>query len=144
MEDNAEKIFEEIDSFGGVIPAIEAGYFQREIGESAYKYQLELEKKEKIIVGINEFTEENNQIDIPILEISPEVEKEQTQRLKHLKLTRDNKAVEKSLEKISDAAVNDKNLMPVLIEAAENYVSLGEMVNELKKHFGTYQEVAVF
>jgi methylmalonyl-CoA mutase N-terminal domain/subunit len=144
MEEDAEKIFEEIDSFGGVIPAIEAGYFQREIGQSAYKYQLELEKKEKIIVGVNEFVEEEEQIDIPILKISPEVEKEQTERLKHLKLTRDNKSVEKSLNNISDAAVNGKNLMPVLIDAAENYVSLGEMVNELEKHFRTYQEVAVF
>lgn len=144
MEDNAEKIFEEIDSYGGVIPAIEAGYFQREIGEAAYKYQLQFEKKEKIIVGVNDFIEENEKIDIPILQISPEVEKSQIERLKHLKLTRDDKAVEKSLSKISEAAVNNNNLMPVLIEAAENYVTLGEMVNELNVHFGTYQEVAVF
>ncbi len=144
MEEDAEKIFEEIDSFGGVIPAIEAGYFQREIGESAYKYQLELERKDKIIVGVNDFVEEDEKIDIPILKISPEVEKAQIERLKQLKLTRNNKAVEQSLELISDAAVNGNNLMPVLIEAAENYVSLGEMVNELHKHFGTYQEVAVF
>lgn len=144
MELNAEKIFEEIDSYGGVIPAIEAGYFQREIGEAAYKYQLEFERKEKIIVGVNDFIEDNEQIDIPLLKISPEVEKVQIERLNHLKLTRDSKAVEKSLNNLSDAAVNDKNLMPVLIEAAENYVTLGEMVSELNKHFGTYQEVAVF
>lgn len=144
MVEDAEKIFDEIDSFGGVIPAIEAGYFQREIGEAAYRYQLELEKKEKIIVGVNDFIEENEKIDIPILQISPEVEREQIERLKNLKLTRDNTAAEQSLKKITEAAVGNTNLMPALIEAAENYVSLGEMVNELKNHFGTYQEVAVF
>jgi methylmalonyl-CoA mutase N-terminal domain/subunit len=144
MEEDADKIFGEIDSYGGVIPAIEAGYFQREIGESAYRYQLELEKKDKIIVGVNEFVEEGEKPDIPILKISPQVEKAQVERLRNLKLTRNDKTVEKSLESVSDAAISGKNLMPVLIEAAENYVTLGEMVNELSKHFGTYQEVAVF
>lgn len=144
MEEKAEKIFEEIDSFGGVIPAIEVGYFQREIAEAAYRYQLELERKEKFVVGVNEFIEVGEKIDIPILQISPEVEKKQKEQLKYLRETRDNKAVENILEKLSEAATGNKNLMPVLIEAAENYVTLGEMVNELKKHFGVYEESAVF
>ncbi len=144
MEAEANKIFDEIDSYGGVVPAIEAGYFQREIGEAAYRYQKELDSKEKIIVGVNDFVDENEEIDIPILKVTKEVEEKQVERLKSLKTRRNNKAVEESLKKISDAVVNNKNLMPVFIEAAENYVTLGEMVAELKKHFGTYEENVVF
>lgn len=144
MEEKAEKIFNEIDSLGGVIASIEAGYFQREIADAAYRYQLELERKEKFVVGVNEFVESNEKIDIPILQVSPDVEKRQRERLAALKLTRDNSAVEKCIQKLGEAAENKTNLMPVLVESAENYVTLGEMVNELKKHFGTYEEAVVF
>ncbi len=144
MEAEANKIFAEIDSYGGVVPAIEAGYFQREIGEAAYRYQKELDSKEKIVVGVNEFVDEEEEIDIPILKVTKEVEEKQVERLKSLKARRDNSAVEASLKKISDAVVNNKNLMPVFVEAAENYVTLGEMVAELKKHFGSYEENVVF
>ncbi len=144
MEEQANKIFDEIDSLGGVISAIDAGYFQKEIADAAYRYQRELEKKEKFMVGVNEFVEENEKIDIPILQISPEVEKKQRQQLAELKLIRNQQAVEASLAAISQAAVDGSNLMPVFIEAAENYVTLGEMVNELKKHFGIYEEAIVF
>ncbi len=144
MEKQANEIFEQIDAFGGVIPAIESGYFQKEIADAAYRYQKEVERKEKFIVGVNEFVEENEKIDIPILYISPEVEKLQRQRLMALKAKRDPKAVEKSLEAIRLAAVEDRNLMPVLVDAALNYVTLGEMIEELKKIFGVYEETAVF
>lgn len=144
MEEQAYKIFDEIDSLGGVIPAIDTGYFQKEIADAAYRYQRELEKKEKFMVGINEFVEENEKIDIPILQISPEVEKKQREQLVALKLTRNQQAVEASLAAISQAALDGSNLMPVFIEAAENYVTLGEMVNELKQHFGIYEEAIVF
>jgi len=144
MEEKANKIFDEIDSLGGVIPAIDAGYFQKEIADAAYRYQRELEKKEKFMVGVNEFVEENEKIDIPILQISPEIEKKQRERLAALKQSRNQKAVEESLAAIGKAAVDGTNLMPVFIQAAENYVTLGEMVNELKKHFGVYEEAVVF
>lgn len=144
MEKQAEEIFRQIDSFGGVVGAIEAGYFQKEIADSAYRYQLELERKEKFIVGVNEFVEENENLEIPILQISPEVEKKQKQRLADLRQSRNNEAVEQSIREISEAASGHTNLMPVLIRAAENRVTLGEMVNGLKEHFGTYEEVAVF
>jgi len=144
MEEQANKIFDEIDSLGGVIPAIDAGYFQKEIADAAYRYQRELEKKEKFMVGVNEFIEEDEKIDIPILQISPEVEKKQKQQLAELKQSRDEKAVAESLTAIGKAAVDSTNLMPVFIQAAENYVTLGEMVNELKKHFGVYEEAVVF
>ncbi len=144
MEAGTEKIFAEIDSLGGVIPAIEAGYFQKEIADAAYRYQKELERKEKFVVGVNEFVEGNDKPDIPLLQISPDVEKQQKERLAKLKAQRDNDAVQKSLEKIKDAANNNINLMPVLIEAAENYCTLGEMVAVLKEPFGVYQETVVF
>jgi methylmalonyl-CoA mutase N-terminal domain/subunit len=144
MEEEANKIFNEIDYIGGVIPAIEAGYFQKEIADSAYRYQKELERKEKIIVGVNEFVEDDEKVTIPILQISPEVEKMQYEKLARLKSARNLELAEKSMAMISEAAVSGKNIMPVLIEAAENYVTLGEMVEVLKQHFGTYEEAVVF
>jgi methylmalonyl-CoA mutase N-terminal domain/subunit len=144
MEKKANEIFEQIDSLGGVIPAIESGYFQKEIADAAYRYQKEVERKEKFIVGVNEFVEENEKIDIPILYISPEVEKKQRERLIALKARRNQKTVEKSLEAIRIAAIENKNLMPLFLEAALNYVTLGEMTEELKKVFGIYEEIVVF
>jgi len=144
MEKGANEIFDQIDDFGGVIPAIESGYFQKEIADAAYRYQREVEQKEKFIVGVNEFVEENEKIDIPILTISPEVEKMQRERLIALRSKRNQKAVEKSLEAIRLAAVENRNLMPVFVDAALNYVTLGEMTDELKKVFGVYEESAVF
>jgi methylmalonyl-CoA mutase N-terminal domain/subunit len=144
MEKEAEVIFKQIDSFGGVIPAIESGYFQKEIANSAYIYQKEVEAKEKFIVGVNEFIEPDEKIEIPILQISPEVQKKQNERLAALRSSRNADQVEKSLEELRSAAIDGKNIMPVLIKAAQNYVTLGEMVDELKKVFGIYQEASVF
>jgi len=144
MEKQANEIFDQIDALGGVIPAIEAGYFQKEIADAAYRYQKEVERKEKFIVGVNEFVEEENKIDIPILYISPEVEKKQRKRLAELRQSRNNEAVFESLNEIRDAAINGNNIMPVLIKAAHNYVTLGEMVNQLKEVYGIYEESVVF
>lgn len=144
MEREANKIFDQVDAIGGVIPAIEAGYFQKEIADAAYRYQKEVERKEKFIVGVNEFIEENEKVDIPILTISPQVEKRQRMRLAELKSHRSQQAVEDSLAEIKYAAENDQNLMPVFVKASQNHVTLGEMVDELKQVFGTYEETAVF
>jgi methylmalonyl-CoA mutase N-terminal domain/subunit len=144
MEKDANKIFDEIDSMGGVIPAIESGYFQKAIADSAYRYQLELERKEKIIVGVNEFIEEGEKIDIPILRISPETESNQKKKLAEMKQSRNRELVKNSLKEIGKSAVDGCNLMPVFLKAARNYVTLGEMVGELKQHFGIYEETVVF
>ncbi|MCA0387682.1 MAG: methylmalonyl-CoA mutase family protein [Bacteroidetes bacterium] len=144
MEAEANRIFDEIDSLGGVIPAIETGYFQKQIADAAYAYQKEVDKKEKIIVGVNEFVETDEKIDIPILTISPEVEKIQRERLADLKQHRSSAGVEASLEAIKNAAENGNNLMPEFVEAAANYVTLGEMIDVLKEPFGIYTEEAVF
>ncbi len=144
MEEEAEKIFEEIDALGGVIPAIDVGYFQKEIADAAYRYQRELDAKEKFVVGVNDFIEEDEEIDIPILKISPEVETKQREELRILKESRNQNDVNECLNEIDDAARNGKNLMPTFIKAAENYVTLGEMVAVLKEPFGIYQETVVF
>ncbi len=144
MEREANKIFDQVDAIGGVIPAIEVGYFQKEIADAAYRYQKEVEKKEKIIVGVNDFIEEDEKIEIPLLTISPEVEIAQKKRLADLKQSRDERAVAESRAEIKSAAENGNNLMPVFVKAAHNKVTLGEMVGELKEIFGTYEEIAVF
>ena len=144
MEQEAEQYFERIDAFGGVIPAIEAGFFQREIADAAYRYQRELDAKEKIIVGVNDFVEENEKLEIPILEISPEVEVKQRKRLEDLRQSRNRHDAERALDELRQAAVDQKNLMPRLLECTRRYVTLGEMCNALAEVFGVYEEPAVF
>jgi len=144
MEKQANEIFDQIDSMGGVIPAIEAGYFQKEIADAAYRYQREVEKKEKFIVGVNEFIEPDEKIDIPILYVSPEVEKKQRKRITKLKQNRSDIKVQESLNEIKQTALKENNIMPVLIKAAHNYVTLGEMINQLKEVYGIYEEAAIF
>ncbi|MBI4417668.1 MAG: methylmalonyl-CoA mutase, partial [Ignavibacteriales bacterium] len=144
MEDHAEKYFETIDALGGVIPAIEAGFFQREIADAAYRYQQELDKKEKIIVGVNEFVDENERIEIPILKIPPEVEGIQRRRLADLRQSRNAEAVRRSLEQLKKAAVDEKNLMPYLLECTRVYATLGETCSALAEIYGVYEEQAVF
>jgi methylmalonyl-CoA mutase N-terminal domain/subunit len=144
MEQEAEQYFEKIDALGGVIPAIEAGFFQREIAEAAYRYQRELDAKEKIIVGVNEFVEEEEKIEIPILEISPEVERQQRKRLAELRQSRDQHAVEQTLTELRQAAVDGKNVMPYLLACTRSYVTLGEMCHALAEVYGVYEEPAVF
>ncbi|HCY77949.1 MAG TPA: methylmalonyl-CoA mutase [Ignavibacteriales bacterium] len=144
MEQEASAIFEQIDSLGGVVAAIETGYFQKEIADAAYRYQKEVERKDKFIVGVNEFVEENEKVDIPILTVSPEVQKQQVKRLAELRQSRNQDAVFESLASIKSAAIDGKNLMPEFLRASQNYVTLGEMIGELKEVFGTYEETAVF
>lgn len=144
MEAEAEKYFDLIDSQGGVIACIENGFFQREIADAAYKYQRELDKKEKIVVGVNEFIEEEEKIDIPILYISKEVEEKQVKRLKELKASRNQKDVENALRELRKSAEDGTNLMPKVLDCARKYVTLGEMCAELKEVFGVYEEQAVF
>jgi methylmalonyl-CoA mutase, N-terminal domain len=144
MEKEANEIFDQIDSLGGVIPAIEAGYFQKEIADSAYRYQKEVERKEKFIVGVNEFIEKDEKVDIPILTVSPQVEKIQKQRLAEIKNNRNSLDVQNSLKEIKLAVENNYNIMPPLIKAAHNYVTIGEIISELKEVMGVYNETVVF
>jgi methylmalonyl-CoA mutase, N-terminal domain len=144
MEEEAERYFEKIETLGGVIPAIEAGFFQREIADAAYRYQRELDEKKKIIVGVNDFIEESETVDIPILEISPEVERKQRKRLAEVRQSRNADAVEKSLASLRRAAEDGSNLIPKLLDCTRAYVTLGESCNTLAEVFGIYEEPAVF
>jgi methylmalonyl-CoA mutase N-terminal domain/subunit len=144
MEKEAEAYFEKIDSLGGVIPAIEAGFFQREIAEAAYRYQQELDRKEKIIVGVNEYVLENEQVQIPILLISPEVEKKQKKRTAEVRANRSAGRAAETLAALHGAAEDGSNLIPPLIDCTRAYVTLGEMCGALAEVFGVYEEPAVF
>ncbi|MDE3058542.1 MAG: methylmalonyl-CoA mutase family protein [Bacteroidota bacterium] len=144
MEEEVEQYFEKIDALGGVIAAIEQGFFQREIAEAAYRYQNEIDNKEKIIVGVNDFVEEGEQIEIPLLTIPPEVELKQRKRLADVRQSRNQERVEESLHALQQAAADGTNLMPRFVDAAHAYVTLGEMCNALVEHFGVYEEPAAF
>jgi methylmalonyl-CoA mutase N-terminal domain/subunit len=128
---------------GGVIPAIEMGYFQREIAEASSEYQNKVESNQRIIVGVNDFVKEDEEIEIPILEIRKEVEEEQISLLSALKATRDKAVVTQSLDAITNAAKNNDNLMPLIINAAKSYASMGEIVDAMKVVFGEWEENAV-
>ena len=144
LEQEAEKYFEEIEHLGGVIQAIENGYFQREIARSAKSYQKLVDQKQLFIVGVNQFGKDDENIDIPILEIGPEVEQIQVKAVNELKNTRDETAVQQALYKIRETCANGGNIMPPIIEAAKVYVTLGEIVTAMKAEFGEWQEAAVF
>jgi len=144
LEQEAEKYFEEIEHLGGVIQAIEKGYFQREIARSAKSYQKLVDQKQLFIVGVNQFGKDDENIDIPILEIGPEVEQIQVKAINELKNTRNETAVQQALYKIRETCANGGNIMPPIIEAAKVYVTLGEIVTAMKAEFGEWQEAAVF
>ena len=144
LEQEAEKYFEEIERLGGVIQAIEKGYFQREIARSAKNYQKLIDEKQLFIVGLNQFDKDDENIDIPILEIGPEAEKIQVKALNELKSTRNETTVQQALHKIQETCSNGGNIMPPIIEASKVYVTLGEIVTAMKAEFGEWQEAAVF
>jgi methylmalonyl-CoA mutase N-terminal domain/subunit len=144
MEQEAEEYFQKIDALGGVIPAIKQGFFQREIASAARQYQHEIEKKERLIVGVNAYAEPEEKLDIPILKVDPKVEGEQNENLKKLRAERDNTKVRQSLNQLKVAAQEDRNLMPPLIDCSRAYCTLGEMINVLKGVYGTWREEPVF
>ena len=144
MEQAAEAYFEKIDALGGVIPAIEAGFFQREIAEAAYRYQLELDGKTKVIVGVNDFVEEKERVEIPLLVISPDVEVKQRRRIAEVRASRNAGDVERTLADLRRAAADGQNLMPRLLACTRVYVTLGEMCGALTGAFGVHEEIASF
>ena len=140
MEDEAEKIFVEIERRGGVLAAIEEGYFQRELAKSAYIYQKAVEKGERIVVGVNKFVMDDQPVEIPVLKIDESVEREQCESLRQLKQARDNDKVARTLAELKEAAERDDNLMPGFIECARVYATLGEIVDVLRGIYGEYEE----
>jgi methylmalonyl-CoA mutase N-terminal domain/subunit len=142
MEEKAMEYIRKIDDMGGAISAIEKGFFQKEIADSAYRYQREIDEKKRTIVGLNEYTMQE-ECPIELLKIDPKVEKEQVARLQKLKRERDNRKVKETLEKLHYAADKNENLMPTIIEAVKAYVTLGEITEVLRKVYGEYKELIV-
>ena len=143
MERQARDYFDRIDSLGGVVPAIEKGFFQKEIAAASYRYQKEIDNKERVVVGVNEYTSDES-VEIPILEMDPEGFDRQCARLKKLRASRDKGKFEASIRAIEKAAEGDANLMPYFIEAAKAKVTLGEMCDVLRGVFGEYREGSDF
>ncbi|MFH1852021.1 MAG: methylmalonyl-CoA mutase family protein [Candidatus Neomarinimicrobiota bacterium] len=144
MEAQAEQYFAEIEKIGGVIPAIEQGYFQREIARAASEYQRKIDSKRRIVVGVNEFVKENEEIDIQLLEIGRETEDQQVDAINNLHETRTNERVNAALAAVTSACAGRQNIMPPIIDAAKAYATLGEIVGAMKAEFGEWQETTVF
>ncbi|MCG8401602.1 MAG: methylmalonyl-CoA mutase family protein [Firmicutes bacterium] len=144
MEAEAEKYFEEIERRGGLLAAIDQNYFQQEIADAAYRYQRAIDKKERIQVGVNEFVDPNEQLDIEILTIDPEIERKQVQKLQTLRRERDNNLVRDNLDRLREAAQGSENMLPYILECVRAYATEGEIVQTLREIFGEYKEKPTF
>ncbi len=143
MERGCFEYFRRIDELGGMVEAIEAGFPQREIMDAAYAYQRAVDAKEKIVVGVNEFVEQNEQ-PIETLYIDDAVEGEQKRAVAELRRTRDGKAVQAALAVLRQACRDGANVMPPLIDAVKTYATVGEISDVMREVFATYEEPAVF
>src|SRR5690242_10509664 len=143
LEREAYDYFDRINKLGGVIPAIKENFFQREIAEASFRYQAEVEAKQRVIVGVNRY-ELENEAELEILRIDPALEGQQIQRVQSLRDRRDSAEVEAALAKLKHAAAREENLMPLLIEASRAYVTLGEMCDALREVWGVWRETPVF
>jgi methylmalonyl-CoA mutase N-terminal domain/subunit len=144
LEQEAYEYFRKIDDLGGVVKAIDLGFFQKEISDAAYRYQREIEKKTRIVVGVNEYVIPDEKIEIDLLKIDPTVEAEQAKALKRLREGRDNAACRAALAKLKAAGEGSENLMPRILDCSRAYCTLGEMIEVLKSVFGVYKEPIIY
>jgi methylmalonyl-CoA mutase, N-terminal domain len=142
MEEECYHYFRQIEDLGGVIPAIEDGFFQREIAEASYRYQREIETRERVIVGVNEYVMDEP-IEIPILEMDPEGERRERQRLARLRRERDGGLASQCLQALREGCQGSDNLMPYILDAVNAYCTLGEICGVMRQVFGGYQEQPV-
>jgi methylmalonyl-CoA mutase N-terminal domain/subunit len=144
LEAEAYDYFERIEKLGGVVEAIKENFFQREIAEASFRYQSEVEARQRIVVGVNRY-ELDDEPPIEILRIDPTLEGKQVERVNALRARRDSAAVERALARLKeDAAHNDRNLMPPIVDAARAYVTMGEMCDALREVWGVWRETPVF
>jgi methylmalonyl-CoA mutase N-terminal domain/subunit len=132
-----------VDEMGGAIVAIEKGFFQKEIADSAYKYQKEIEEMKRIVVGVNDYKNEKEDLPIELLRVDRKAEKTQTAALSKLKRERNKKKVEAALDNLRHAAEKDENLMPTIIDAVKVYSTLGEICEVLRQVYGEYKELII-
>jgi len=142
MEEEAKEYISKIDDMGGMVKAIEFGFPQKEIADSAYNYQKAVEKREKIIVGVNEFQMEYEPISV--LQIDEKVAQQQLARLKEVKKSRNKSRVKQNLMDLKKAAEDDENLMPFILKCVKSYATLGEIIAALKEVYGEYQEPIMY
>jgi methylmalonyl-CoA mutase N-terminal domain/subunit len=143
VEEEATKYIDKIDELGGAVTAIEKGYMQREIVESAYRHQQQVESKEKIVVGLNQYATEDK-TPIKTLRVNPAVEKKQIAQIATLRRKRNTQKVRTVLDRLHHASEHEENLMPVMIEAVRNYATLGEICDVLREVYGVYRAPTVF
>ncbi|MEK6609558.1 MAG: methylmalonyl-CoA mutase family protein [Gemmatimonadota bacterium] len=144
LESEAEAMFAEIDQIGGVVRGIEMGWFQRHIALSAAKQQRDAEENRRAIVGVNEFVLEEPEVGIPLLKIGEEVEREQTERMRELRSTRDNDRCRRQLDTLADAARHNQNVIPAMLDCARSYCTLFEIREALEGVYGAYREPVFF
>jgi len=145
MERQAEAYFAQIAEYGGVVEAIEAGFFQKEIAEASYRYQRSIESKERVIVGVNAFEKEEDRGDLELLRITEETEREQALSVQSVRANRSGAAVQATLERLQQACRDPKdNLMPHLIDCVNAYCTEGEIVDAMVRVYGRYTERSVF
>lgn len=140
LETETLNYFRQIEDLGGVLPAIEMGFFQQEIADAAFRHAQEVDRKERVIVGINDFVEKSETLPIPILEMDPQGFKVQVERLKALRDERDSERVEKALAALRTACEGSDNTMPYLLECARAYCTLQETMDVMRQVFGIYEE----
>jgi methylmalonyl-CoA mutase N-terminal domain/subunit len=140
IEARAYDYFKQIDELGGVLPSIDKGFFQSEISDAAYRYQLEIDEGIRSIVGVNANVDEKENIKIPILEMDPMGYQRQVDRIQEIKRTRDSGAVGQALDNLRIACKGTENTMPYIMKAVHSYATLGEIINVMKDEFGTYAE----
>ncbi|MCS6906826.1 MAG: methylmalonyl-CoA mutase family protein [Anaerolineales bacterium] len=141
MEQQAYDYFRRIDALGGVLPAIEKGFFQAEIADAAYRYQQEIDRGERKIVGVNVY-QDHKPINIPLLEMDPQGYARQVERLRQLRQERDSGRVGQALDRLRIACEGTENTMPYILEAVRAYATLGEIIGVMKTVFGVYREPA--
>ncbi len=139
VESEAWELMQKIEDMGGVIPAIEQGFIQRQIEDSAYEYQKKVESGERIVVGSNKFQSKED-VKVPLLRIDPEVERQQKQRVQEVRTNRNQQAVEASLNVLQEAAKSGSNLMPPIMDAVREYATIGEICDVLRGVFGEHRE----
>ena len=142
MEEEATGYIERVDAMGGAMAAIQKGFYQKEIADSAYKYQREVESKKRIVVGINEYVTET-MTPIKLLKMDPRAEGKQVERLREVKQKRDGKKVKEALEKLGKAAEGDENLMPLIFEAVKAYATNEQISDTLRHVFGEYEAITI-
>ncbi|HEY3251043.1 MAG TPA: methylmalonyl-CoA mutase family protein [Ignavibacteria bacterium] len=137
IEEGVWKYLDKIDSMGGAVKCIELGYQADEIAKSAYEFEKEIEEKKRIIVGVNQFVDENEE-KISLLKIDDSIQKKQIEKLKEVRKTRDNKKVQETLKELKKAAGTDQNILPYILACVESYASIGEISNTLRALWGEY------